>query len=71
MSIAELHKLPRAEKQRIIEELWDDLTADEAALDSPAWHEPELRKTEAEFATGRTEIIDWDEAKQRLRDGKK
>ena len=68
MSIAELHKLPRAEKQRIIEELWDDLTADEAALDSPAWHEAELQKTEAEFVAGRIEAIDWAEAKRRLRD---
>ena len=68
MSIAELRKLPRAEKQRIIEELWDDLTADEAALDSSAWHEAELQKTEAEFVAGRIEAIDWAEAKRRLRD---
>lgn len=71
MSIADLRKLPRAEKLRIIEELWDDLSADEASLDSPAWHEAELRKTEADFAAGKAEIIDWDEAKKRLRDGKK
>lgn len=57
--------VPRAEKQRIIEELWDDLAADDASLNSPAWHEAELRKTEAEFVAGRIAAIDWVEAKRR------
>jgi putative addiction module component (TIGR02574 family) len=67
MSIAELRKLPRTEKLKIIETLWDDLAADEESLPSPAWHEEELRKTEAEFAAGRIEILYWAEAKRELR----
>ena len=67
MSIAELRKLPPTEKLKIIETLWDDLAADEAAFPSPAWHEEELKKTEAEFAAGRIEIVDWQEAKRELR----
>jgi putative addiction module component (TIGR02574 family) len=67
MSIAELHKLPSEEKLKIIEALWGDLASDDAAFVSPAWHEDELRKTEADFAAGRVEILDWEDAKKGLR----
>ena len=67
MSIAELRKLPPTEKLRIIEALWSDLAADEESFPSPAWHEEELRRTEAEFAAGRIEVLDWEEAKKQLR----
>ncbi len=67
MSIAELRKLPRIEKLRIIETLWSDLAADEESLDSPAWHADELRKTETDLAAGRIEVLDWEDAKKELR----
>ena len=67
MSIAELRKLPAGEKLRIIETLWADLAGDEDAFESPAWHEEELKKTEADFAAGRIEALDWEDAKKELR----
>jgi len=67
MSIAELRKLPADEKLKIMEALWGDLAADDQAFASPAWHEEELRKTEADFAAGRIEALDWDQAKKELR----
>lgn len=67
MSIAELRKLPPVEKLKILETLWGDLAADEESLESPAWHEAELRKTEADLAAGRIEVMDWEDAKRRLR----
>ena len=67
MSIAELRKLPPTEKLKIIELLWSDLAADEESFVSPSWHEKALRKTEAEFAAGRIEILDWEDAKKELR----
>ena len=67
VSIAELRKLSPAEKLEIIEALWSDLAADQESFVSPAWHEEELRKTEEDFATGRTEILDWEKAKKELR----
>ncbi len=67
MSIADLRKLPAAEKLKIIEALWSDLAADDESLPSPAWHEEELRKTEAEFAAGRVETLDWEDGKKELR----
>lgn len=67
MSIADLRKLPRDEKLKIIETLWGDLAADDDNLESPAWHAEELRKTEAELAAGRVEVLDWEDAKKELR----
>ncbi len=67
MSIAELRKLPSDEKLKIIEALWSDLASDDGAVASPTWHETELRRTETDFAAGRIEILDWDEAKKELR----
>ena len=67
MSIDELLKLSPTEKLKIIEALWSDLVANEESFASPAWHEEALRKTEAEFAAGRIEILDWEDAKKELR----
>ena len=67
MSIAELRKLPSEEKMRIIEALWGDVAADDEAFPSPAWHEGELRETEAKFESGQIEAVDWNAAKRELR----
>lgn len=67
MSIAELRKLPPSEKLKIIETLWGDLVADDESYSSPAWHEDELLKTEADLAAGRIDVLDWEDAKRELR----
>lgn len=67
MSIAELRKLPSVEKLKIIEARWGDLARDEDTFESPAWHEQELKKTEAEYAAGRLKALDWEDAKKELR----
>ncbi|MBI4664762.1 MAG: addiction module protein [Verrucomicrobia bacterium] len=67
MSIAELRKLPATEKLKIIEALWNDLAENDELFASPVWHEDALRQTEAEFAAGRVEVLDWDVAKKELR----
>lgn len=67
MTIAELHKLPPIEKLKIIETLWNDLASDENHLQSPAWHETELRETERAFRSGHDEPLDWQAAKGELR----
>lgn len=67
MSIAELRKLPAKEKLKIIEALWSDLAADDQSFASPGWHEEVLRATDAEFAAGHIEVLDWEDAKEQLR----
>ena len=63
----QIQKLSRQEKLRFMETLWEDLSKDEAAIKSPAWHQDELRKTEIRLRTGEERILDWDVAKKRLR----
>ncbi len=67
MSIAELRKLPSVEKLKIIEALWADLASDDDTFESPAWHEEELKKTEADYAAVRIDALDWEDAKKELR----
>ena len=72
MSVEDLvMKLPRLEKLRLMESLWADLTQpDDELVDSPSWHESVLRETEQRLAAGQEEMLDWDEAKRRIRGGK-
>lgn len=66
-----LEKLTRAEKLQMMEALWDDLThGQEAGFPSPAWHGQVLQKTEQQVAAGQATFIDWESAKQALRNGK-
>ena len=44
-----------------------DIAADEKSFESPAWHADELRKTEADFAAGRIEVLNWDDGKKEFR----
>ena len=67
MSGAEIQQMPRAEKLRLMEALWDDLSRDEAALESPAWHAAALAETEQRLANGQEQVLDWEQAKAELR----
>ena len=67
MSITEIQRMPRSEKLKLFEALWADLARDEDSLESPAWHRKELHKTEARFAAGKEEVLEWPAAKKELR----
>jgi hypothetical protein len=59
--------LPRQEKLQLMESLWIDLNQAGEEVDSPVWHEAALRETERRLAAGEEELLDWEEAKRRLR----
>lgn len=63
----QIQKLSRQEKLQFMEALWADLSKDEGAIESPAWHQDELRKTENRLHAGEERVLDWGEAKNRLR----
>ena len=50
-----------------MESLWVDLNQAGEEVESPAWHEAVLRETERRVAAGEEEMLDWEEAKRRLR----
>ena len=71
MSALEIQQLPREEKLRLMEAVWADLSRDEAEVESPAWHADALRETTERVARGEEKILDWEQAKTKLRKGGK
>ena len=59
-----LQELPKTEKIKVMEFLWNDLKSD---YDSPTWHEIALKETENRMALGEEKAIDWKVAKKMLR----
>ena len=62
-----LKKMSHPEKLRAMEEIWTDLSENDQAFESPAWHQDALRTAEQAVTAGTAKFSDWDEAKQRLR----
>jgi hypothetical protein len=62
-----LEKMTIAEKLRVMEALWSDLTRDEEQLESPAWHGKILRERAARVKQGKESFMDWETAKKQLR----
>jgi hypothetical protein len=50
-----------------MESIWDDITQDESALKSLAWHEAVLKDREDALASGKANVSDWEKAKERIR----
>ena len=63
-----LDQMSIEEKLRVMETLWNDLTRQEQEFPSPAWHEDVLRMREERLQAGQDDFIDWDTAKNQLRD---
>ncbi len=63
-----LDQMTTAEKLRVMETLWADLSRNEQEIESPAWHQQVLREREERVRSGRESFIDWETAKQQLRD---
>jgi hypothetical protein len=67
MTIEAVRQLPRSEKLKLMETLWSELSRPDADFESPAWHAKELADTERRLAQGKEQILDWADAKKKLR----
>jgi putative addiction module component (TIGR02574 family) len=67
MPILALDKMSTEEKLRTIEAIWDNVSANPEDIESPAWHETELRVREAQVASGEAQFVDWEKAKEEIR----
>jgi len=70
MSALEIQQLPRQEKLKLMELLWVELSRDEAELESPTWHADALLETAERRAHGEETLLDWEQAKEKLRAGR-
>lgn len=62
-----LDKMTRQEKLRAMEALWADLSRCEEEIESPSWHQEVLNDREQRISSGQEAFIQWDTAKQQLR----
>ena len=63
-----LEKMTIEEKLRLMESIWVDLAKPPDVVQSPVWHEEELAKRQARLERGETNFVDWQEAKERIRE---
>lgn len=56
------------EKLQLMERLWASLTSNPADVVSPGWHAGILAEREKSVQEGRSNFVDWEDAKRRLRD---
>jgi putative addiction module component (TIGR02574 family) len=57
MNMLEIRKMSRVEQLQAMEALWDSLTGDESAIESPDWHRDILEDRRRKIETGKTEFI--------------
>ena len=62
-----LDQMTVEEKLELLDELWADLSRKPDDVPSPAWHGEVLAERDAALERGEEEILDWEEAKARLR----
>lgn len=63
----DLDRMSTAEKLRLMEDLWQNLSSDENSVPSPAWHGDVLAERQRLIASGEESYIDWEVAKKQLR----
>ena len=68
IALTEIHQLPLHEKLRMMEALWDDIAPREAELEVPQWHKDLLDEREQLIHDGKAKFIDWETAKQQIKD---
>lgn len=67
-ALADIRNLPLHEKLRMMEALWDGITPLESELEVPQWHQNLLDEREQLIQDGKAKFIDWETAKQQIKD---
>jgi len=62
-----LEEMTIAEKLRTMELLWADLSRNAPDELTPQWHLDVLEERAQRLAEGKEEVLDWEEAKKKLR----
>ncbi|MBI4621277.1 MAG: addiction module protein [Desulfobacterales bacterium] len=62
-----LEKMSTEEKIQTMETLWEDLCKKADSLSSPLWHKDILQEREEMIKNGDDEFVDWENAKNHIR----
>lgn len=66
-----LSQMSILDKLQVMEQLWNDLASDVRSVPSPTWHESVLSSRAKEVVEGTATFVDWQQAKQQIRDAAK
>ena len=61
------HEMTLTEKLQLMEALWEDLSRNADALESPDWHREVLEERERRIASDEARFSDWEAAKADVR----
>jgi Putative addiction module component len=70
MAVAlDLGKMTTADKLRLMEDLWQNLAAEDLEIPSPSWHDEVLAERERQrlITSGEESYVAWEVAKKQLR----
>jgi len=62
-----LKKMSTEEKIQAMESIWEDLCKTADSLSSPPWHEKILKEREESVKRDEDKFIDWDTAKENIK----
>ena len=62
----DLKQMSRSEKVRLMEEIWQDLSADEQEVESPSWHGEIIAERTAKVEEGKATFLTLEELQARL-----
>ena len=62
----DLKQMSRPEKVRLMEEIWQDLSADELEVESPSWHGEIIAERIAKVEEGKATFLSLEELQARL-----
>jgi len=54
------------QKLQVMEAIWQDLSGEEEAVQSPSWHGEALHETGQRHKAGKEDILEWSDAKKEL-----
>jgi len=63
-----IETLSISDKLLLMERLWEDLSRHPSDIPSPEWHGDILAERQAAVREGRTSFVEWEAAKERLRE---
>lgn len=61
-----IEQMSLAEKLRMMEALWEDLSRRVADVPVPQWHKDVLDERERLLETGEAKFVEWETAKKRI-----
>ena len=64
---ADIQRMPLPDKIALLEALWNDLSSEPEQVEIPQWHKDILDQRLQAAEQGNVEIIDWEIAKEQIR----